>query len=221
MGVSKATWHAVAGPDTGRLVLMARADGPTGTWAAGWSRAAGYELVTRSPVEAADVSGGPIVGGRLTADIAASNHAGASVLLHRGSAIPPKRRRTVAALGDLPADEAVLLHAAACAAALGGPLMLVHAVPVSFGERSIGLDAAVAHGEAVLATASALLAGKEPEVEVVTRLVRSRAHEEVAAECTAALLVLGGARVGSGDPLGLVALSAVHHAGCPMLLVPR
>jgi nucleotide-binding universal stress UspA family protein len=35
------------------------------------------------------------------------------------------------------------------------------------------------------------------------------------------LVVLGGPRPGTDGALGLVALSALHHAPCPVLLVPR
>ncbi|WP_028922149.1 universal stress protein [Pseudonocardia acaciae] len=211
------------GASSGRIVLIDEPDRPTETWAGPWCRRAGYELTRRSPSPGTALDGGPIVAdrGRLAADVAALNGAGTSVLVNRWPACLPGGRNAVAALRDLPRDEAVLLHAAACASALAAPLLLVHAVPVSFAERSVGLDEAVAHGRRVLDTGLALVAGKEPEVNAVTRLVRSRAHEIVTAMRSAALLVVGGPRVGTGRPLGLVAVSALHHSGCPVLLVGR
>jgi hypothetical protein len=221
MGLGDAT-PAPSG-NAGRIVLIDRPEGRTEAWARPWCRAAGYELTQRSPSPPTALDGGPIaVGhGRFTSEVAELNGAGDSVLVHRYPAYLPRGENTVAALHDLPEDEAVLLHAAACASALARPLLLVHAVPVSFAERSVGLAAAVAHGRKVLDAGLAVVAGKEPEVNVTTRLLRARPQEIVATGLSIALLVIGGARAGTRNPLGLVALSALHHASCPVLLVAR
>lgn len=209
--------------NAGRVVLVDRPGGHTEAWARRWCRAAGYELIRRSPSPRTALDGGPIVvgRGRLASDVAELNAAGDSVLVHRYPAYLPPCENTVAALHDLPEDEAVLLHAAACASALARPLLLVHAVPVSFAERSVGLAEAVEHGQKVLETGLAVVAGKEPEVSATTRLLRARPHEIVTAGLSTALLVIGGARACARSSLGLVALSALHHASCPVLLVAR
>jgi nucleotide-binding universal stress UspA family protein len=106
----------------------------------------------------------------------------------------------------------------------------VHAVPCSFGERSVDLAGAVAHGrrllDAAAAHAEALRAGLVPN----TQLLRVRPHELVGEALDADLLVVGGPRTGprtdhpgSVQPggLSLVAHSALHHAPCPVLLTPR
>lgn len=221
MGLGDAT--PVPAGNAGRIVLIDRADGHTEAWARPWCRAAGYELTRRSPSPDSALDGGPIVvgRGRLASDVAELNGGGDSVLVHRYPAYQSRGEHTVAALRDLPEDEPVLLHAAACASALGKRLLLVHAVPVSFAERSVGLAAAVAHGQKVLETGLAVVAGKEPEVNVAARLLRARPQEIVAVGLSTALLVMGGARAGTRSQLGLVALSALHHASCPVLLVAR
>lgn len=213
---------AVAAPAGGlrRIVVIDR-DGGRGS--ADWCPAAGYEPVWWPAPARAMRDGGPHVAGcaQVAADGAAANRAGSAVLVGRPGGHRRDRARVVAAVRDLPADEAVLLHAAACTAALAGALRLVHAVPVSFAERSVGLEAAVAHGAALLDAACGVLAGKEPDVPVTTRLCRARPHELLGADLDADLLVVGGAGVGGHDRLGLVALTALHHAPCPVLLVPR
>jgi hypothetical protein len=54
---------------------------------------------------------------------------------------------------DLPDDAAVVKDAVRCAAGCGAALTFVHAVPRSFGQRSVDLDKAVAHGLRLLDTA--------------------------------------------------------------------
>lgn len=204
-------------------MLIDRPDGHTEVWARRWGRAAGYELTRRSPSPHTAIDGGPTVVGRdrLASDIAELNAVGDSVLVHRYPAYLPRCENTVAALHDLPEDEAVLLHAAACASALARPLLLVHAVPVSFAERGVGLAEAVAHGQKMLDTGMAVVTAKEPEVNVTTRLLRARPHEIVTAGVSTALLVMGGARTRARGSLGMVALSALHHLSCLVLLVAR
>ena len=83
------------------------------------------------------------------------------------------RPRVVAALRELPEDQPVLAEAVNAARRLDGELVLLHAVPLSFAERSVGLDRAVERGERMLtdATAQATAAGRSPEE---ARLVRTR-----------------------------------------------
>jgi hypothetical protein len=71
--------------------------------------------------------------------------AGDSVLvLHTA---PPTGRppRVVAALRSLPDDAVVLIDALDAARHLGGTLDVLHGVPVSFGERSVGREQALGH----------------------------------------------------------------------------
>jgi nucleotide-binding universal stress UspA family protein len=134
-----------------------------------------------------------------------------------------RRARVVAALQDLPDDAPVVADAAACAAAAGAALTLVHAVPRSFAERSVGLDGAVAHGRRLLDAAATRAARHEPGLPVDCELLRVRPHELVGEALDADLLVVGGPRRDrlAPTPPGLVAHSALHHAPCPVLLVPR
>jgi nucleotide-binding universal stress UspA family protein len=136
-----------------------------------------------------------------------------------------RRPRVVAAVRDLPDDAPVVADAAACAAEAGGALTLVHAVPRSFAERSVGLAGAVAHGRRLLDEAARRVAAREPGVPVDCALLRVRPYELVGEALDADLLVVGGPRAGRSSPVrpgpGLVAHSALHHAPCPVLLVPR
>jgi nucleotide-binding universal stress UspA family protein len=130
--------------------------------------------------------------------------------------------RVAAAVRDLPGDDRVLAEAAAASAYLGATLLILHAVPVSFAERSVGLDAAVDHGRQVLARAAANAADRLPDGCVtVSKLVRAYPHELVGEALDADLLVMGGPRPGVGMASGLVLRTALHHAPCPVLLAPR
>jgi nucleotide-binding universal stress UspA family protein len=121
----------------------------------------------------------------------------------------------------------VCLEAARCAGALPGDLVLLHCVPVSFAERSVGLDAAVSRGHTLLRECRRglfeRLAEGAPEQggSISTRLVRAYPHELVSDDLDADLIVVGGSRLGAEGGLGLVALSVVRHAPCPVLVVPR
>jgi nucleotide-binding universal stress UspA family protein len=150
------------------------------------------------------------------------------VLLLRPTAPPVPGRgswglpRVVAALRDLPDDGPVIADAVACAARLGAALVLVHAVPRSFGERSVDLAGAVSHGRRLLDTAATDVAVVAPHLAVEARLLRMLPYELVGESLDADLLVVGGIR--SGDHAagpGLVALSALHHAACPVLVTRR
>ena len=127
----------------------------------------------------------------------------------------------VAAVRDLPDDDAVLAEAASAAAELGVPLELTHVVPVSFAERSVRLDEAMRHGHWVLDRGVRRLATIAPGVTVLPTLLRRRPHELVGEELVAELLVLGGPRPGFPARIGPVASTAVQHAHCPVLLAPR
>jgi nucleotide-binding universal stress UspA family protein len=146
-----------------------------------------------------------------------------------------RRPHIVAALQDLPDDAAVVKDAVRCAAGCGAALTFVHAVPRSFGQRSVDLDKALAHGVRLLDTAVRQAAAQavrlHAELIPSTQLLRVRPHELVGEELDADLLVVGGPRTehgaterrGSVQPggIGLVAHSALHHAPCPVLLAPR
>jgi hypothetical protein len=126
-----------------------------------------------------------------------------------------------AAIHNLPDDAPVLSAAADTARHLGTPLMLIHGLPVSFAERSVGLRAALEHARRLLDTAAQRLVHDAPDVHAATRLVRAHPHELVGEDLDTGLLVIGGPRRHVPDDLGLVARSALHHAACPLLIVPR
>ena len=65
------------------------------------------------------------------------------------------------------------------------------------------------------------LAVDAPDLVVETRLVRVHPHELVGENLDTDLLVIGGPRRRIPDDLGLVARTALHHATCPVLIVPR
>ncbi len=152
--------------------------------------------------------------------------------VRRDAERPP---HVVAALQDLPDDAAVIKDAVRCAVGCGAALTFVHAVPRSFGQRSVDLDKAVAHGirllDAAVRQATAQAVRLHAELIPSTQLLRVRPHELVGEELDADLLVVGGPRTehgaterrGSVQPggIGLVAHSALHHAPCPVLLAPR
>jgi nucleotide-binding universal stress UspA family protein len=146
---------------------------------------------------------------------------GAVVLVDR----PEPRRsgppRVVAAVRDLPDDLAVLDEAADVARGIGAEVVVAHAVPISFGEHSVGLAEALRHGQEVLEVARRRVADQVPELMVSTTLTRRWAHELLGEDLDADLVVLGGWRADRRAGLGLAAHSAVHHAPCPVLLVPR
>jgi nucleotide-binding universal stress UspA family protein len=148
--------------------------------------------------------------------------AGRSVLIP-GAAVPVQRGtpQVVAAIRDLPGDESVLAEAAAIAGPLDGDVVVVHGVPLSFGERSVGLADAVERGQRLLDLAVALLATDAPGITVHPRLLRAHPHELVGEELDADLLVLGGPLPRIPARLGLVASSALQHAPCPVLLAAR
>lgn len=143
----------------------------------------------------------------------------AIVLLTRPDAHRAGPLRVVAAVRELPAELPVVDEAADVASELGAELVIAHAVPLSFGERSIGVDTAVDRGRATLDAARARVADHAPRLRVTTSLTRRWAHELLGEGLDADLLVVGRRR--SSAQLGLVSHSAVRHAPCPVLLVPR
>jgi nucleotide-binding universal stress UspA family protein len=146
---------------------------------------------------------------------------GSAVLLVHAPATDRPERRIVVAVRRLPEDAPVVEEAARCAASIDARLEVVHAVPTSFAEKSVGLADALDHGRTVLALTAEYARRSEPALQVDVRLVRARPHEVVGERLDSDLLVLGGPRPGTDGALGLVALSALHHAPCSVLLVPR
>ena len=185
----------------GRLVVNASVVPP---WVEEWCDRSGRTVATRSADAVAIASG-----------------AGDSVLIPRAEPPRASRPRVVAALRSLPDDACVLVDALDAAAHLNGLLVVLHGVPLSFGERSIGRAEAVDRGRDLLGDARALVEGADTGVAVEVALVRAWPHEIVGELLDADLLVLGGPRGGSSDRLGLVAASAVRHAPCAVLLAPR
>lgn len=182
-------------------------------WLPDWVSGAGWDLRW-------DAGAGP-----RTASAAARR--GVRVLLLRPSAgvapVPAPAGApapVVAALAGLPGDEPVVADAARCAARAGAALTLVHAVPRSFAERSVGLAAALTRGQRLLDDAAARATAREPDLRVARLLSRVHPHELVGEALDAQLLVVGGGGPDRPGP-GLVARSALHHAPCPVLVVPR
>ncbi|WP_214367543.1 universal stress protein [Pseudonocardia sp. H11422] len=211
--------------DPGRLVVVDDRSAGTPEWALAWCRRSGRELVLQ-PLESTGAPRGLLVPdrcARATGHVAAllTDADGTAVLVPRAAVAHGGPPRVVLALRDLPDDAAVLADAAETAEQLAGGLTIVHGVPTSFGERSVGLAAAVDHGRRVLEAGLEQVAALAPGLAVTTQLVRARPHELVGEDLDADLLVLGGPRAGGRGELGLVARSALHHAPCPVLLVPR
>ncbi|MGI5129977.1 universal stress protein [Pseudonocardia sp. CA-107938] len=199
---------------TGRPVTVLTS-GREPEWVRTWSRSTGRAVCAAAVPElepaAAAVS-------ELAAR--AARHGSTILLVHQPDT-PHPQRRVVVAVRRLPEDGPVVAEAAQCAASLDARLELVHAVPTSFAEKSVGLADALDHGRTVLALTEEYARQVVPGLEVDARLVRARPHEVVGERLDADLLVLGGPRRGTDGALGLVALSALHHAPCSVLLVPR
>ncbi|MBW0116287.1 universal stress protein [Pseudonocardia abyssalis] len=193
---------------TSTLGALTVTSGPAGVpaWVRRWCRRCGVPL-----------RGAPEPGRQ-----AAALAGGGALLVARGHQEQPTRPVVVAAVRDLPADGPVLAAAAEAAGHLDGSVLAVHAVPLSFGERSVGLGEAVRHGLRLLDESADVLGRTGIPVEV--RLVRRWPHEivgaEVGADLGAGLLVLGCARRDPLQPFGPVVRSALCHAPCPVLVVP-
>lgn len=196
--------------DTSPTVVVVAERTDIAGWVLRWCRRSGRILLVRpAAVTASD---------RIRAVAAL---AGSTVLVVPRALARPGPPRVVAAVQDLPDDALVLVEAAQIAAQRGGSLVVVHAVPLSFGERSVGLAAALDHGRWVLDTARDQLATHSPGLLIAVHLLRVWPHELVGEDIDADLLVIGGAHAGTPPRLGRVARSAMHHAPCPILLTPR
>ena len=199
-----------------RLVVVSQApDLPP--WVREWCRRAGRELcVHRVPATVPGHRPSPV---HLIVELAALTTDPVLVVQPGpgGTGTP----EVTAALHDLPDDAPVLAEAADTARHLGAPLVLTHGLPMSFAERSVGLPPALDHARRLLDAAARRLVADARGVRVATRLVRAHPHELVGEDLDTGLLVIGGPRRGCGDDLGLVARSALHHAPCPVLIVPR
>lgn len=197
------------------VVVLTEADPPA--WLGLWCRATGRRL------RAAPVLTGEFGAGRThPVELAASNaRLGSAVLLLR---TPPRgtgAERIAVGVKTLPDDGDAIVSAAQCATAAKADLVILHAVPTSFAERSVGLGAALDRGHALLAHATRVARRAAPAVSVTMHLMRALPHEIVGENLDADLLVLGGHRPDTERTLGLVALSALHHAPCSVLLVTR
>jgi nucleotide-binding universal stress UspA family protein len=215
-----------------RLVVIERPDARLPAWVQRRRARSGLSLVRHAslpPAATVWCPGAAESWEHVVADVADTTASGGAVLLNLPSTRRPAVPRVIAAIQAAPDDLGVCLEAARCARALPGDLVLLHCVPMSFAERSVGLDAAVARGHTVLRDCrrglAEHLAEDDPEqggsVRASTRLVRAYPHELVSDDLDADLIVVGGSRIGAEGGLGLVALSVARHAPCPVLVVPR
>jgi hypothetical protein len=115
----------------------------------------------------------------------------------------------------------VLADAEESAVCLGAALVIAHAVPRAFAERSVGLDAAVERGRWLLDSATRHAVRAVPGLEVTSRLVRARPHELVGETFGADLFVVGVPATRCLTSLDRTATSALGGGHCPVLLVPR
>ena len=155
-------------------------------WAARWARSSGWDLRRHGDF-------GP------GAAAAAAGPGARALLLRPGtpaSAHREQQRRphVVAALAALPDDGAVVADAVECADAVGAALTFVHAVPCSFGERSVDLAGAVTYGQRLLKAAASHAEALRAGLVASTQLLRVRPHELVGEALDADLLVVGGPR---------------------------
>lgn len=203
-----------ARPQVGAAVVALEPNPPS--WLSDWCRDTSRSLQT-GPEPGEEWP--PFSGGRI---LHAVDHlAGRTVWVARGGH-HGRPGRVVAAVRELPEDAAVLAEAAAVSAYVGATLVVAHAVPRSFAERSVGISDALDRGRLQLATAARTVARQLPEGTcVVSRLARVRPHELVGESLEADLLVIGGPRVDALNRVGPVLNSALHHAPCPVLLAPR
>ena len=187
---------------------------PAPDWLQDWCRQTGRALQARP-----DISVGSVA--PLTPDAPPDDYlAGRTVWIARQ--VPERSpRRIVTAIRRLPDDGDVLAEAVAASDYLDASLTIAHAVPLSFAERSVGLDSALAEGRRLLVAAADAAATTLPRARIDYVLVRSRPHELVGETLDADLLVLGGpGKCRRGGP-GMVRRSALWHAPCPLLLVAK
>ncbi|MCE0765424.1 universal stress protein [Pseudonocardia kujensis] len=200
------------GPLTGwdsLVVLLVEGTDPPGReppdWVRNWVHGSGAAL---------EVARGAGPGAALPG---AALHRHRAVLVHRPDVASPPHR-LVAAVQEYDADRPVVDAAVSAAKVCHGRLRILHAVPRSFGERSVGLAEAVDRGRRLVSTIGA---AEEPGVPVGRDLVRAWPHEILDETLEADLLVVGGPRPNGPAELGLTALTAVVHAPCSVLVVPR
>jgi nucleotide-binding universal stress UspA family protein len=204
-----------------RLVIVGNDPEPPG-WVRDWThRAARHPRSCRLP---ATTPGHRPTVNRLLDTVAPLT--GDPVLVIPPDAADPAPHQVTVALHALPDDAPVLAAAADTGRKLGAALVVTHGLPTSFAERSVGLACAVEHARQLLATAARQLTAAAPDLAVITQLVRVHPHELVGEQLDTGLLVIGllvigGPRRDIDDDLGLVARTALHHATCPVLLVPR
>jgi nucleotide-binding universal stress UspA family protein len=129
--------------------------------------------------------------------------------------------RVVAAIGRLPDDEPVLRWAAEFAAGPGDELVLAHAVPLAFGERSCQLAEAERAGVALLRRAAEMIGSNRPGPPIRTELARVHPHDLLANPLGADLLVMGNHPATAGEPPGALVRAALHHAPCTVMVTPR
>jgi nucleotide-binding universal stress UspA family protein len=199
-----------------RLVVVGESADPPG-WVQDWCLRNGRRL-RACRIPATTPGHRPVVGELL--DTVVPLAVDPVLVVHPDSADADPRQVT-AALHDLPDDAPVLSAAVETARQLGAALVVTHGLPVSFAERSVDLASAMERGRRLLDAAARQLVAEAPDLAVVTRLVRAHPHELVGEELDTGLLVLGGPRRHVQDDLGLVARTALHHATCPVLIVPR
>jgi nucleotide-binding universal stress UspA family protein len=203
------------------LVVVQHPTAQLPRWVHVWRRRTHFELIPHLLLPSPETEVCPGCGPgwpRVVADVTTATAAGAGVLINRVTSCRPSTPRVIAAVRELSEDRGALIDAAACAAALEGDLVLAHCVPLSFAPRSVGLDAALSRGLALLHTCLAFVKSQWPSITVSTRLFRTRPHELVSKKCEADLLVIGASGT---DRLGPLALSAVQCAPCPVLLIPH
>jgi nucleotide-binding universal stress UspA family protein len=217
VGASQALARRPGVPAVGGRVVVLTADEAIPQWVTAWCRRTHRDPEVRRMRHA---PGQQLVPWVVEHVRAVAGLTGEVVLLIRPDLTCGRPACVAVAVRDLDAEADVLAHAAQVAAESAAYLIVMHAVPWSFGERSVGLDAALEHGRLVVAAAAHRVATAEPGVPVVPNLIRAHPHEAVGEGVHADLLVLGGPRRGGAGP-GLVIRSALQHAPCPVLLVPR
>lgn len=198
--------------EEGLVVLTQATTAPH--WAETWCKHRDRSLVTRH-VTTHSPHGAPTSLLRVITDLA-----GHHILLARAAEGHAAPTRVAAALGALPRDAAVLAEAEACAEHLGVPLILLHGVPLDFAERSVGLAEALERGDRLLDTAKQEVVTVAPDIEVIPRLVRERAHELVTEISGTELLVLGMSHNPGQPRPHLAGMSAIHFAPGSILFVP-
>lgn len=201
-----------------RPMVMFIEDASPPAWAVRWCRRSGVEPRIRQ-TSTRPHHGSPTGLPRSVCDLA-----GYPVLVVRPSTPDPAPATVTAAIGDLPEDAPVLAAAADAAMAFGARLLLVHGVPPSFAERSVGLEDALDHGGWLLDSAARRVRMRAPGLCVQRRLVRMRPHELVSRASGVVdppgLLVLGMAPCRPDGEIEPTASSALHYWPSAILFVP-